>query len=83
MNPRPEIIGPGRRKTPKSTRWRICGPYWVRGMQVWRLFDLYEHKQLGRDCFTVEEAKKIASEVVIGRTQFFFNGIPFRRSDGI
>jgi len=52
-------------------------------MQVWRLFDLYEHKQLGRDCFTVEEAKKIASEVVIGRTQFFFNGIPFRRSDGI
>ena len=77
-----EIIGPGRQKTPRETRFRLAGPYWVNGMQVWRVFDLHEHKQLGADCMSFREAKQQLRDIVVGKTAFYFQGVPFKRTKG-
>jgi hypothetical protein len=80
--PQPEIIGPDRTKTPRETRFRLAGPYWVHGMRVWRLFDLHEHKQIGMDCMSFQDAKRQLYDLAIGKTAFYFGGVPFKRTKG-
>lgn len=76
-----DIIGPKRRETPRETRFRLAGPYWVNGMRVWRVFDLHSRQQLGPDHMLFEEAKRALVDIVVGKTQFYFGGIPFKRSE--
>jgi hypothetical protein len=77
-----DVIGPGRRETPRETRFRLCGPYWVSGMRVWRIFDLHERCKVGEDHMLFEEAAEALRDVVIGKTAFHFQGIPFKRGTG-
>lgn len=82
MSTAPDIIGPNRKETPRETRFRLAGPYWVNGMRVWRVFDLHERKQLGEDCMSFEMARKQLRDIVVGKTAFYFQGIPFKRTKG-
>jgi hypothetical protein len=81
MQPEEGFIGPHGAKVPRETLYRVCGPYPIRGMNVWRVFDVRTKKKMGPDCFTLDEAKFLAYELSIGRVRFFFQGIPFKRSD--
>lgn len=82
MSALPDVIGPGRRETPRATRFRLAGPYWVNGMRVWRVFDLHGNRQVGPDHMLFGEAKKELIDLAMGKTSFYFRGVPFKRSEG-
>lgn len=77
-----EIVGPGNDETPRETLYRLCGPYWINGMRVWRIFNLKTREKLGEDFFLYAEARRALSDIVVGKTAFYFRNIPFRRTNG-
>lgn len=55
----------------KQTRYRIYGPYEVNNIKLWKVVDLKSGQMVGPPCFTLQEAKDRAVDVLHGRVRFW------------
>jgi len=63
------MIGP---KPRKGTKARVIGPIKAWGMDIWRVFDVATAKQIGPDCFSIDEARERCKDFLSGKKVVWF-----------